>query len=127
MPFCSQCGNPVAGADAFCSRCGARQPTEAGRPTRANEPLSGINPHTASILCYLPGVGWIASIVELAVLFVGADLAEAQGAAQAQAGVVLREYARHQLPEAGFGSSTDQRLHGQPPSSLPARGAIDVD
>jgi len=66
MPFCSQCGNPVGGADAFCSRCGARQPTDAGRPIRANDPLSGINPRTASILCYIPGVGWIASIVVLA-------------------------------------------------------------
>jgi uncharacterized membrane protein len=28
--------------------------------------LAGINPRTASILCYIPGVGWIASIIVLA-------------------------------------------------------------
>jgi uncharacterized membrane protein len=66
MPFCSQCGNAVAAADAFCARCGARQPGGTERPNPANEPLSGINPRTASILCYIPGVGWIASIIVLA-------------------------------------------------------------
>jgi uncharacterized membrane protein len=30
------------------------------------DPLAGINPRTASILCYIPGVGWIASIIVLA-------------------------------------------------------------
>src|SRR5438105_7653090 len=66
MPFCSQCGNQVAAADVFCGRCGARQPAGAGRPTPAADPLAGINPRTASILCYIPGVGWIASIIVLA-------------------------------------------------------------
>jgi uncharacterized membrane protein len=66
MPFCSQCGNPVASADAFCGRCGARQPTGAAGPSRPSDPLSGINPRTASILCYIPGLGWIASIIVLA-------------------------------------------------------------
>jgi uncharacterized membrane protein len=28
--------------------------------------LAGINPRTASILCYVPGIGWIASIIVLA-------------------------------------------------------------
>ncbi|MCC6264568.1 MAG: zinc ribbon domain-containing protein, partial [Bryobacterales bacterium] len=26
MPFCSHCGNQVRDADAYCTRCGARQP-----------------------------------------------------------------------------------------------------
>ncbi len=30
------------------------------------DPLSGISPRTASILCYIPGMGWIAAIVILA-------------------------------------------------------------
>jgi uncharacterized membrane protein len=65
MPFCSQCGNQVGPADAFCSRCGGRQPVE--RPARpASDPLAGISPRTASILCYIPVIGWIASIVVLA-------------------------------------------------------------
>ena len=30
------------------------------------DPLSGISPRTASILCYIPGMGWIAAIIVLA-------------------------------------------------------------
>ena len=30
------------------------------------DPLAGIPPRTASILCYIPGIGWIASIIVLA-------------------------------------------------------------
>jgi len=68
MPFCSQCGNQVGAEDVFCSRCGARQPVSAARPSprRGPDPLAGINPRTASILCYVPGIGWIASIIVLA-------------------------------------------------------------
>jgi len=66
MPFCSQCGTQVGVADAFCAHCGARQPAGAGRPVPGRDPLAGINPRTASILCYVPGVGWIASIIVLA-------------------------------------------------------------
>jgi uncharacterized membrane protein len=70
MPFCSQCGNQVGAHDAFCGRCGARQPGAAAppRPPRPG-PVSGlenINSRTASILCYIPWVGWIAGIVVLA-------------------------------------------------------------
>jgi uncharacterized membrane protein len=65
MPYCSQCGNQVADRDVFCARCGARQPVEA-LPPRAADPLGGVTPRTASILCYVPGIGWIASIIVLA-------------------------------------------------------------
>ena len=70
MPFCSQCGNQVAADDVFCNRCGARQPVAAAaahpRPRPGADPLAGINSRTASILCYVPGIGWIASIIVLA-------------------------------------------------------------
>lgn len=63
MPFCSQCGNRVGSRDGYCGRCGARQPVEAPPTT---SPLSQITPRTASICCYIPGLGWIASIIVLA-------------------------------------------------------------
>jgi uncharacterized membrane protein len=69
MPFCSQCGNQVGTADTFCGRCGARQPRAAvppGPPRPAVGGLENLNPRTASILCYIPWVGWIAGIVVLA-------------------------------------------------------------
>jgi uncharacterized membrane protein len=70
MPFCSQCGNPAGPADRFCHRCGARQPLDSppGSPsgTVGADPLSGLSPRTASILCYIPVIGWIAAIVVLA-------------------------------------------------------------
>src|SRR4051812_37953865 len=66
MPFCSQCGNQVAPADAYCGKCGARQPMGAASPSPGAGSLQGLNPRTASILCYVPWVGWIAAIVVLA-------------------------------------------------------------
>jgi len=68
MPFCSQCGKPVGQSDVFCHACGAKQPQEAPSAAHsiANDPLAGITPRTASILCYIPVVGWIAAIIVLA-------------------------------------------------------------
>lgn len=63
MPFCSQCGNQVGGSDIFCAKCGARQPIE---PAPARDPFSGVTPRTASILCYIPLVGWVPAVVVLA-------------------------------------------------------------
>ena len=67
MPFCSQCGNSVGPADKYCARCGAGQPMAVapGAAPRAGDPLSGINSRTASILCYVPWMGWIAAVVVL--------------------------------------------------------------
>ena len=69
MPFCSQCGNQV-GSALYCSRCGAKQPVAGTAPphaeTAVRDALAAINPRTASILCYIPGIGWIASIIVLA-------------------------------------------------------------
>jgi uncharacterized membrane protein len=63
MPFCSQCGNQVDAADVFCGKCGVRQPNASPRPT---DPFKSITPRTASVLCYIPGLGWICSIIVLA-------------------------------------------------------------
>jgi uncharacterized membrane protein len=46
----------------FCAGCGARQPEQ--KP--AADYLHGISPRTASLLCYIPIVGWVVAIVVLA-------------------------------------------------------------
>jgi uncharacterized membrane protein len=76
MPFCTQCGHQVAQQDAFCGWCGARQagatptgatgPRSAPPPMPPADPLGGLSPRTASILCYIPTVGWIAAVIVLA-------------------------------------------------------------
>ena len=73
MPFCTQCGREVAGSAAFCGNCGARQtPTATGPsaspfpPGPAPDPLAGMSPRAAAILCYIPTVGWIAAVIVLA-------------------------------------------------------------
>lgn len=56
-------------ADLYCASCGARQPGVGGapgRPPRPAPPFQSLTPRTASILCYIPGIGWIASIIVLA-------------------------------------------------------------
>ena len=63
MPYCSQCGAQVGERTAFCGKCGARQPVSA-RP--ASNPFAGITSRNASLLCYIPFVGWIPAIVILA-------------------------------------------------------------
>ena len=50
-------------ADVFCAKCGARQPNASPRPA---DPFASITPRTASILCYIPGIGWVGSIIVLA-------------------------------------------------------------
>jgi uncharacterized membrane protein len=67
MPFCSQCGNRVGNADIFCARCGSRQPITPGnaRPL-GQDALAGLHPRTASVLCYVPGLGWLVAVVVLA-------------------------------------------------------------
>ncbi|MDE3196776.1 MAG: hypothetical protein KGN84_10560 [Acidobacteriota bacterium] len=77
MPFCTQCGHEVGNADVFCANCGKRQSPTAPGPSAAppppppfpgppGDPLASITPRTASILCYIPTVGWIAAVVVLA-------------------------------------------------------------
>ncbi len=64
MPYCSQCGNQVGELDAYCTRCGARQPVPApgGFPS-ATEIVSD---RASCVLCYFPLVGWVAAIIVLA-------------------------------------------------------------
>lgn len=84
MPFCTQCGGQVGTADQFCGACGTRQGTTTQTPppsspysasfagaantaTASTEDfLKNVDPRTASLLCYIPFVGWIAAIVVLA-------------------------------------------------------------
>lgn len=73
MPYCTQCGNQVGTADRFCARCGKVQATAGGEGAGANpvrpDPISriaAVDSRTASLLCYVPVVGWIMSIVVLA-------------------------------------------------------------
>jgi uncharacterized membrane protein len=63
MPYCSQCGNLVREHDAFCAKCGSRQPVNTVTPV---DVLAGISPRAASVLCYLPTLGWIAAVIILA-------------------------------------------------------------
>jgi uncharacterized membrane protein len=68
MPYCCQCGNGVGSADQFCAKCGTRQgaPGAAG-PGIPGDFMNGISNRNASLLCYIPMVGWIAAIVVLAI------------------------------------------------------------
>ena len=71
MPFCTQCGHEVGNAAAFCGNCGSRQtPAGSGAAqfagTSGHDPLAGISPRAAAILCYLPTIGWIAAVIVLA-------------------------------------------------------------
>ena len=63
MPYCCQCGKNVGNHDAYCGVCGARQPLS---PSPAVDYMQGISPRTASLLCYIPILGWIVAIVVLA-------------------------------------------------------------
>jgi uncharacterized membrane protein len=62
MPFCNQCGHEVDPRDLFCAKCGSPQPVQPGH----RDVLAGMSPRTASILCYIPTLGWIAAVIVLA-------------------------------------------------------------
>jgi uncharacterized membrane protein len=70
MPFCTQCGHEAGNTDVFCAHCGARQsgaePPPRPAPPPTQDPLAGLSPRTAAILCYVPAIGWIAAIIVLA-------------------------------------------------------------
>lgn len=63
MAFCSQCGAQVGEQDGYCGGCGAKQPVPE-RP--ASGMFSNLSARNASLLCYIPLVGWIPAIVVLA-------------------------------------------------------------
>ncbi len=64
MPFCCYCGKPTGDRDVYCAFCGKPQPAPPPRPMA--DPLAGISPRNAAMLCYIPIVGWIAAVVVLA-------------------------------------------------------------
>src|SRR5579863_1506213 len=75
MPFCTQCGQEAGNTDAFCAHCGSRQSPPDAAPPRPksstntppmHDPLAGLSPRTATILCYVPAIGWIAAVIVLA-------------------------------------------------------------
>ena len=70
MAFCPSCGNSVTPVDRFCAKCGAAQPVTGPvpppRPHGARSGVDEISPRNASILCYIPMVGWIAALFVLA-------------------------------------------------------------
>lgn len=74
MPFCTRCGRQVDEQAMFCPACGAPQREGAAPPSgsgarrqdRADDFLSRMPPRRAALLCYVPLVGWIMSIVVLA-------------------------------------------------------------
>lgn len=82
MPFCTKCGRQVDEQARFCPACGAPQ-FEPGPPpppgassfapsgsasgsSRQEDFLSRMPARRAALLCYVPLVGWIMSIVVLA-------------------------------------------------------------
>ena len=65
MPYCTQCGAEVTDFDRFCRRCGTAQPVT-GPSGQSKPPAASVSPRAASILCYVPWLGWIASIYVLA-------------------------------------------------------------
>ncbi|WP_051669644.1 zinc-ribbon domain-containing protein [Bryobacter aggregatus] len=74
MPFCNKCGAEVQSGDAYCGACGAAQHVGAGaakphytRPVPGNRSdfLGDLDENTAAVLCYIPFVGWLFSIIVL--------------------------------------------------------------
>ncbi len=63
MPYCSGCGAHVGERDAYCGACGAKQPVAEGP---ASGRFAHLSSRQASLLCYIPLVGWIPAIVVLA-------------------------------------------------------------
>ena len=60
MPYCIHCGHEVSTNARFCRKCGKQQPSGAAAPQS-----SGLSPRGASMLCYVPWLGWIAAIYVL--------------------------------------------------------------
>jgi uncharacterized membrane protein len=89
MPYCCQCGARAGSTDKFCSVCGARQPAPpegpasgSGAETKPPLPpadfLGGLSNKNASLLCYIPWLGWIAAVIVLASARYKRDTADAR-------------------------------------------------
>lgn len=71
MPFCTHCGTQVRESSAYCAHCGTRQPDSAAPPPTTSRStgedwMNGISRETASTVCYVPFVGWVAGLIFLA-------------------------------------------------------------
>src|SRR5215475_330297 len=66
MPFCVHCGNAVGKSDQFCGKCGSKQQATQTAAPPAGDFMHGVSNRNASLLCYIPMVGWVAAIVVLA-------------------------------------------------------------
>lgn len=64
MPYCIHCGREVHDEDRFCRGCGRQQPAAAS--VGAGGASGGLSPRGASMLCYVPVLGLIGSIIVLA-------------------------------------------------------------
>ena len=62
MPFCVKCGHQVGDDDKYCAKCGTGQKGPASSVGRFWDSISIRN---AILFCYIPWVGWIASIALL--------------------------------------------------------------
>ena len=62
MPFCVHCGQPVGGQDKFCAKCGTAQKDA---PGGAAHLLDSVSVRNMILFCYIPWIGWIASIAAL--------------------------------------------------------------
>lgn len=62
MPYCTQCGQEVNARARFCGVCGSAQPAVGA----GSDWLERLDGRTASILSYVPVVGWVMCIVVLA-------------------------------------------------------------
>jgi len=62
MPFCVQCGHQLGEQDKFCAKCGTSQKGPAASPPHF---LDSISHRNMILFCYIPWVGWLASIAVL--------------------------------------------------------------
>src|SRR5437763_1042142 len=68
MLYCVNCGAEVGGEDRFCGRCGTPQTPfkSSPKPPPIPDPLHNFSDRNIRLFCYIPWLGWIASIVVLA-------------------------------------------------------------
>ena len=73
MAYCTHCGTQLGEGDRFCAKCGASQSatpppvpdTQHPTPDTGGASRPGLRPNVAALLCYIPGLGWIASVIFL--------------------------------------------------------------
>ena len=63
MPYCTSCGQQVGDGQRFCRSCGSAQPVQ---QQPGGGLADGLSPRGASILCYIPWLGWLVAVYVLA-------------------------------------------------------------